>query len=79
VIEPAPLPQPPPPPLVRRKVSFSADELFDFGKDSVRPAGYRALDAFRSRIEGDSVRDHYGQWIFRRSGCRPASNAMNHV
>jgi OmpA-OmpF porin, OOP family len=52
-VEPAPLPQPPPPPpLVRRKVSFSADSLFGFGKDTVRPAGYRALDAFAAELKG---------------------------
>ena len=52
-VEPAPLPQPPAPPqLVRRKVSFSADSLFDFGKDTVRPAGNRALDAFAAELKG---------------------------
>ena len=50
-VEPAPLPQPPPPPLVRRKVRFSADSLFDFGKDTVKPAGKQALDNFAAELK----------------------------
>jgi len=51
--EPAPAPPPPPPaPPPRKKVSFSADSLFDFGKDTVRPAGKRALDNFAAELKG---------------------------
>lgn len=51
--EPAPAPvPPPPPPPTRKKVSFSADSLFDFAKDTVRPAGKQALDAFAAELRG---------------------------
>ncbi len=33
-------------------MSFSADSLFDFGKDTVRPAGKRALDKFAAELKG---------------------------
>ena len=53
VVAPAPPPPPPPPAPPRRiKVSFSADSLFDFGKDTVRPAGKEALDAFAAQLKG---------------------------
>ncbi len=53
VAEPAPPPPPPPPPPpVRRRVSFSADSLFDFGKDTVKPAGKQALDNFAAELKG---------------------------
>jgi len=53
VAAPAPPPPPPPPPPPRRiKVSFSADSLFDFAKDTVRPAGKQALDAFAAQLKG---------------------------
>jgi OOP family OmpA-OmpF porin len=53
---------PPPPPAVAplavvavpKKVSFSADSLFDFGKATVRPAGKQALDRFASDLKGSS-------------------------
>lgn len=49
----APVPVPPPPPApIRKKVSFSADSLFDFGKDTVRPGGRQALDTFASELKG---------------------------
>jgi OOP family OmpA-OmpF porin len=52
VAEPAPPPPPPaPPPPVRTRVSFSADSLFDFGKDTVKPAGKQALDNFASELK----------------------------
>jgi OOP family OmpA-OmpF porin len=34
-------------------VSFSADSLFDFAKDTVRPAGKTALDEFAAQLQGD--------------------------
>jgi OOP family OmpA-OmpF porin len=58
--QPAPVapppPPPPPPPPVRRRVSFSADSLFDFAKDTVRPEGKAALDQFASQLQGDRFR-----------------------
>ena len=54
VAAPAPPPPPPPPPAppIRRRVSFSADSLFDFAKDTVRPAGKQALDTFAADLKG---------------------------
>ena len=49
--EPPP-PPPPPPPPIRKRVSFSADSLFDFGKDTVRPEGKRKLDVFAAELRG---------------------------
>ncbi|MDP2371416.1 outer membrane beta-barrel protein [Rhodoferax sp.] len=45
-----PPPQPPPP----RKVSFSADSLFDFDKSVVLPAGQQELDKFASDLRNVS-------------------------
>ena len=45
-------PPPPPPPPVRKRVSFSADSLFDFAKDTVKPAGKQALDTFAAELKG---------------------------
>jgi len=62
VVEPQPAPvappppPPPPPPPVPRRVSFSADSLFDFGKDTVRPEGKGALNEFASHLHGDRFR-----------------------
>jgi OOP family OmpA-OmpF porin len=51
--EPPPPPPPPPPaPPVRKRVSFSADSLFDFGKETVKPAGKVALDRFAAELKG---------------------------
>jgi OOP family OmpA-OmpF porin len=33
-------------------VSFSADSLFDFAKDVVKPAGQQALDSFAAELKG---------------------------
>jgi len=52
VVEPPPPPSPPPPPPMRKRVSFSADSLFDFGKDTVKPAGRQALDVFAAELKG---------------------------
>jgi OmpA-OmpF porin, OOP family len=50
---PPPLPPPPPPPpTVRKRVSFSADSLFDFAKATVKPAGKAALDRFAAELKG---------------------------
>ena len=48
---PAP-PPPPPPPPVRKRISFSADSLYDFAKDTVKPAGKQALDLFAADLRG---------------------------
>ncbi len=43
----APQPAPPPPPaapVVLKRVTFSSDSLYDFGKATVRPKGKQALD-----------------------------------
>jgi OmpA-OmpF porin, OOP family len=54
-VEPPPPPPPPPvpPPPIRKRVSFSADSLFDFNKSTVRPAGKQALDTFAAELQGD--------------------------
>lgn len=39
-----------PPPPVSKKVTFSADALFDFDKDTLKPNGIRSLDEFISGI-----------------------------
>lgn len=49
---PPPPPPPPPAPPAPRKVSFSADSLFDFDKSTVKPAGQQQLDKFASDIKG---------------------------
>jgi len=52
---PAPVyvaPPPPPPPVLPRKVSFSADSLFDFDKASVKPGGQQELDKFSAELKG---------------------------
>jgi OOP family OmpA-OmpF porin len=49
---PPPPPPPPPAPPIRTRVSFSADSLFDFAKDTVRPAGKKALDDFAAQLKG---------------------------
>jgi OOP family OmpA-OmpF porin len=63
-VAPAPVPEPvvvtpppaPEPVVVRRpvpkKVSFSADSLFDFDKASVKPAGKQELDQFAADLQG---------------------------
>jgi len=46
---------PPPvvvPPPLPRKVSFSADSLFDFDKASVKPTGQQELDKFAAELKG---------------------------
>ena len=45
-------PPPPPPPPAPRKVSFSADSLFDFDKAVITPAGKQALDKFAADLKG---------------------------
>jgi OOP family OmpA-OmpF porin len=53
--EPVP-PPPPPPPPPRRKVSFSADSLFVFGKDTLNPGGKEDLDRFAAELKGAQFR-----------------------
>jgi OOP family OmpA-OmpF porin len=57
IIEPEPAPArapppPPPPPPTRKKVSFSGDALFDFAKETLRPAGMLELDKFAAELRG---------------------------
>jgi OOP family OmpA-OmpF porin len=49
-------PPPPPPPAARvpTKVVFSADSLFDFDQQDVKPAGKVALDKFAADLKGTS-------------------------
>jgi OOP family OmpA-OmpF porin len=47
---PEPVIAPPAPAPARKKVSFSADSLFDFGKDTIKNAGRQALDAFAGEL-----------------------------
>lgn len=49
-VTPPPAPKPVPPAL--RKVSFSADSLFDFGKSAVKPAGKQQLDKLAADLRG---------------------------
>jgi OmpA-OmpF porin, OOP family len=49
---PPPPPPPPPAPPIRKRISFSADSLFDFAKDTVKPAGKQALDVFAAELKG---------------------------
>ena len=54
VVAPPPPPPPPPPapPPAPRKVTFSADSLFVFGKADVKPAGKRELDKLAANLRG---------------------------
>ena len=45
---PAPAPQP----VVKKRVSFSAESLFGFDKDTVQPEGKAALDGFSQKMTG---------------------------
>lgn len=60
VVEPAPAPVASPPPVVvpakplPRKVSFSADSLFDFDKSTIKADGRRALDKFSADLKGST-------------------------
>jgi OmpA-OmpF porin, OOP family len=49
--EPAAVPAPAPKPQTR-KVSFAAEELFDFDKSALRPAGKAALDKLVGELDG---------------------------
>ncbi len=50
VTPPAPAPAPPPP--APKKVSFSADSMFDFDKANLRPAGKQELDKLAADLRG---------------------------
>lgn len=60
VVVHAPAPPPPPPEVIvvmaPRKVVFSADSdanaLFEFGKNTLKPTGERALDKFAAELQG---------------------------
>lgn len=43
---------PQPPPRAPAKVAFSADSLFDFDQEAVKPAGKQALDTFVAELRG---------------------------
>lgn len=45
-------PEPAPAPPIPRKVTFSADALFDFDSAQLKPAGAQALDEFVKGLEG---------------------------
>ena len=47
-------PPPPPPPPAPRKVTFTAESLFDFNKAIVKPDGKQALDKFSADLKGAS-------------------------
>ncbi len=49
---PPPAVTPPPPPPAPKKVTFSADSLFDFGKADVKPAGKQELDKLAADLRG---------------------------
>ncbi|MEK8047755.1 OmpA family protein [Ideonella margarita] len=52
VVAAAPMVVPAPPPAMPKRVSFSADALFDFDKASLRTEGKSALDAFARDMAG---------------------------
>lgn len=52
VIAPAPTPAPVVMAPAPQRVSFSADTLFGFDKDTVRPEGMTALDTFSKELQG---------------------------
>ena len=56
VVVPAPAPAPvvvaPPPPPAVKKVSFSADSLFNFGKSNMTTTGHQAVAQFATDIKG---------------------------
>ena len=49
---PPPRPAAPPPPPAPKKVTFSADSLFDFDKATVKPAGRQHLDKLAADLRG---------------------------
>jgi OmpA-OmpF porin, OOP family len=50
-----PPPPPPPSPAAPRRVTFSADALFDFGKATLKPTGKQHLDKFAADLRGSNV------------------------
>jgi OOP family OmpA-OmpF porin len=50
-VTPPPPPPPPPPPKPKR-VAFSADSLFDFGKATIKPAGKQSLEQLARDLRG---------------------------
>ena len=70
----APMPEPvvvrPPAPT---KVTFSADSMFDFDKDTVKPAGKQELDKFAADLSGSD----YGEITVTGHTDRIGSHAYN--
>ena len=64
---------PPAPAVVPRKVSFSADTLFDFDKSAVKPDGKLALDKFATELKGTQ----YGAITVTGHTDRLGSHAYN--
>lgn len=79
VVVPPPPPPPPPPPAppVPRKVTFSADSLFDFGKATVRPAGKQTLDKFAADLKGANFDVITATGHTDRIGSRAANMALS--
>ena len=50
----APAPAPAPVPVTTRKVTFNAEELFDFDKSALKPGGKKSLDQFTNDLAGVS-------------------------
>lgn len=82
--EPAPAPAPTAP----KKVTFSADALFDFDSAQLKPAGIQALDEFAKGIEGvqyDLITatghaDRIGNSDYnKRLSVRRAESVKNHL
>lgn len=68
---PAPAPAPPPPPP--KKVSFSADSLFDFNKSEVKPEGKQALEVFAVDLKNT----HYEEIVVTGHTDRIGSHDYN--
>ncbi len=79
---------PPPAPAEPRKVTFSADALFDFDSAQLKPAGAQALDEFARGLEGvqyDLITatghaDRIGNADYnKRLSIRRAESVKNHL
>ena len=87
VVAPPPTPKPPTPVVVvvPAKVSFSAEELFDFDKSTVKPGGRMALDKFASDLKStryDSIKvtgntDRIGSRAYNQKLSEHRANAVS--